>query len=177
MASPYRRAPNPARRATIAAVALSALIALACGRERASSADSARAAAPAPAIVSRAGGAACPRTGHWSSCQVRDRIDRAGLAPFDSVVESGLPALGPKPIIYRVNKAGLAIYIFADSLARLRGARLLDTTRFISSALPLTILTEATVIQNDNLLALLFSKNDHQRERVADALTAGPPQP
>jgi hypothetical protein len=33
------------------------------------------------------------------------------------------------------------------------------------------------VIENDNLLALLFGKNEHQRERVSDALTAGPPQP
>ena len=36
---------------------------------------------------------------------------------------------------------------------------------------------EATAIENDNLLALLFSRNEQQRERVADALTAGPPQP
>jgi hypothetical protein len=33
------------------------------------------------------------------------------------------------------------------------------------------------VIENDNLLALLFSKNEQQIERVSDALTAGPPQP
>ena len=34
---------------------------------------------------------------------------------------------------------------------------------------------ETTAIQNDNLLALLFSRNEQQRERVSDALTAGPP--
>jgi hypothetical protein len=28
-----------------------------------------------------------------------------------------------------------------------------------------------------NLLAVLRSRNDHQRERVSDALSAGPPQP
>ena len=149
----------------------------ACARERAASADSAHAAAVGPSVVRVAGVAACPRTGHWTSCQVRDRIDRAGLAPFDSVVESGLPALGPKPIVYRVNRAGLAIYLFADSVTRARAGRLLDTARFVSSALPLTPRSEGTVIENDNLLALLFGKNDHQRDRVADALTAGPPQP
>ena len=37
--------------------------------------------------------------------------------------------------------------------------------------------SETTVIQSDNVLVLLFSKNEHQRERVADAITAGPPQP
>jgi hypothetical protein len=32
------------------------------------------------------------------------------------------------------------------------------------------------LIRNANLLAILHSRNDHQRERVSDALTAGPPQ-
>jgi 3-methyladenine DNA glycosylase Mpg len=35
---------------------------------------------------------------------------------------------------------------------------------------------EATLIRSANLLAILRSLNDRQRERVADALTAGPPQ-
>jgi hypothetical protein len=36
---------------------------------------------------------------------------------------------------------------------------------------------ETTAIQNDNLLALLFSRSEQQRERVSDAFMAGPPQP
>jgi hypothetical protein len=36
---------------------------------------------------------------------------------------------------------------------------------------------ETTAIQSDTLLALLFSRSEQQRERVSDALTAGPPQP
>ena len=72
--------------------------------------------------------------------------------------------------------AVFAIYLFADSSARARAAAQLDTIRFVGASAPLTIRSEATVIQNDNLLALLFSKNDHQRERVSDALMAGPPQ-
>jgi hypothetical protein len=48
---------------------------------------------------------------------------------------------------------------------------------FVAADRPLTMLSKATVIQNDNLLALLFSKNDQQRERVSDALMAGAPQP
>jgi hypothetical protein len=151
----------------------------ACAGERAPRVDSATASRGSPTPAASAGGTArqplCPRTGHWAVCHVRERIDRAGLAPFDSVI-AGLPALGPTPVTYRVNKSGLAIYLFADSTARARAARLLDTVRFVGSGDPLTIRSEATVIQNDNLLALLFSKNDHQRERVSDALMAGPPQ-
>jgi hypothetical protein len=150
----------------------------ACGRDKVQSADSVAATqAPAAAAAGAAPAPACPRTGHWLACAVRYRIDRAGLAPHDSSVNDGLPALGPKPLVYRVGKAGLAVYLFSDSMARARAARLLDTTKFIPYAHDLTVQSEATVIENDNLLALLFSKNDHQRERVSDALTAGPPQP
>jgi hypothetical protein len=150
----------------------------ACGHDKAKSAD-ASSAAPAAAVsaTGAAPGPACPRTGHWIACAVRYRIDRAGLAPHDSVANDGLPALGPTPLVYRVGRAGLAVYLFSDSLARARATRLLDTTKFIPYAHELTVRSEATVIENDNLLALLFSKNDHQRERVSDALTAGPPQP
>lgn len=167
-------------RATRHAVLLAAhALASACGRERAPRADSASSVTAAASTSSGAGGGArkplCPGNGHWAACSVRERIDRAGLAPFDSVI-TGLPALGPAPLTLRVNKAGLAIYLFADSAARARAAAQLDTIRFVASSAPLTVRSEATVIQNDNLLALLFSKNDHQRERVADALMAGPPQ-
>ena len=108
---------------------------------------------------------------------MHERIDRAGLAPRDTTTLGELPTLDAKPILYRVGRAGLAVYLFADSAARIRASRTLDTTKYVSNTQPMTILSEATVIQNDNLLALLFTKNDHQRERVADALTAGPPQP
>ena len=40
-----------------------------------------------------------------------------------------------------------------------------------------TIKRERTLIENANLVGLLTSLNSHQRERVSDALTAGPPQP
>jgi hypothetical protein len=159
---------------------LAALVLLigACGRDHAA-ADSAKASA-APSIARTAAPSqapACPRTGHWIACQVRYRIDRAGLAPHDSTSSGDLPALGPAPAVYRIGKAVLAVYLFDDSLARRGAGKKLDTTTYVAQSHPLTILSKATVIENDNLLALLFSKNEHQRERVSDALTAGPPQP
>ena len=81
------------------------------------------------------------------------------------------------PIIYQVGSAGLAVYLFPDTGARARAVRSLDTARFIAPARALSMRGEATAIQSDNLLALLFSRNEQQRERVSDALTAGPPQP
>jgi hypothetical protein len=167
------------------------LAATACGRERAggheagvgdsSAATSGTAAGAMGAARGSSGGPAgdCPRTGHWSACQVRRRLEQAGLAPqpTDTLKDLHLPAVGAAPAVYTVGTAPLAIYLFADSSSRNRAARGLDTTRFIPQSRELSIRGEATAIQNDNLLAILFSRRDQQRERVADALSAGPPQP
>ena len=107
---------------------------------------------------------------------MRERLIRSGLAPRDTTREA-LPALGPAPVVYRLGKGGLAVYIFNDSASRSRAARSLDTVKYVRAASGPTMLSQATVIENDNLLGLLFSKNEQPVERVSDALTAGAPQP
>ena len=82
-----------------------------------------------------------------------------------------------KPTILTLGNAGLAYYLYADTVARHAAAKGLDSTRFIPQTSPVSMKSETTLIQSDNVLVLLFSKNEHQRERVADAITAGPPQP
>jgi hypothetical protein len=166
----------------VRAASLAAVVALtgACrGGERTPAADSAaktETAAPAASALAGASKPACERTGHWIPCQVRQRLERSGLAPRDTSAKD-LPALGPTPAVFRVGKGSLAVYLFADSATRARAATKLDTVTFVGAERPLTMLSRATVIENDNLLALLFSKNEQQRERVSDALMAGPPQP
>jgi hypothetical protein len=150
--------------------------AAACGGGRAPAQDTAAAAAAASPAAGAGGRPACPKTGHWNACQVRARLEQAGVAPRPSDPIPDLPAVGPAPTVYLVGSAGLAVYLFPDTAARRRAARALDTTRFIGPSAALTMRGEATAIENDNLLALLFSRNDRQRERVSDALTAGPPQ-
>ena len=165
----------------VRAASLAAVVALsgACRGERAPAADSAakaQAAAPATAARPSASKSACERTGHWIPCQVRQRLERSGLAPRDTTA-TDQPSLGPAPTVFRVGKGSLAVYLFADSTARAHAATKLDTVTFVGTEHPLTMLSKATVIQNDNLLALLYTKNEQQRERVSDALMAGPPQP
>ncbi len=172
-----------ARRVRAAGLAAAIALAGACrGGERGGT-PAADSAAGTPAVASGAASAtpgagkpACERTGHWIPCQVRQRLERSGLAPRDSNAK-GQPELGPSPTVFRVGKGSLAVYLFADSVARARAATKLDTVTFVGTEHPLTMLSRATVIQNDNLLALLYSKNEQQRERVSDALMAGPPQP
>jgi hypothetical protein len=157
----------------IRATAFAALAAVACSKGARARPDSATAAA-APAAA--AGATACPNTGHWSPCQVKKRLEQSGVAPRDSAL-ADLPAVGPAPITYAVGTSALAVYLFPDTIARARARRTLDTTKFVAPSQGLTIRHEATAIENDNLLALLFTQRDQQRERVSDALMAGPPQP
>jgi hypothetical protein len=166
----------PARHAgTLALLTLT----FACGRDRTPVADSTTATSggePA-STVGVSTKPTCPGTGHWSQCAVLKRLEAAGVAPQMTASLSDLPELEVHPTLYMVGRSGLAIYLFADSTARARAARSLDTTRYISAARELSMRGETTAIQNDNLLALLFSRSEQQRERVSDALTAGPPQP
>ena len=76
-----------------------------------------------------------------------------------------------------LGNAELDVFIFADPASRQRGESELDRTKFIEATDEPTLRGEATLIRNANLLAVLRSRNDHQRERVSDALSAGPPQP
>lgn len=160
-------------------VAMLALAPAACGRDHAATSDSQTLAAATDAASSAAPGvvgADCPRTGHWTPCQVKLRLSQSGLAPRDSVLED-LPSLGPPPKVYVLGTNGLAVYLFPDSTTRHRAAATLDSTKFIAASSSLTMRHEATAVQNDNLLAILFSQREQQRERVSDALRAGAPQP
>jgi hypothetical protein len=162
-------------------VATLVLLALpvACTRDRAPVAESATASAAADPVSATtvAGKPTCPGTGRWTPCAVLKRLEAAGVAPRKTEELPDLPALGVTPILYMVGRSGLAVYLFADSRARQRAGLTLDTTRYISAARELSMRGETTAIQNDNLLALLFSRSEQQRERVSDALMAGPPQP
>ena len=148
----------------------------ACSKPAEAPAD-AGARAAAAAVSSRAGTPACPKTGQWTECQVFARLGQAGVAPRRGGTLAELPPVGATPALYTIGTTGLAVYLYPDSLARARAARTLDPLHFIAPSASLTMRGEATAIQNGNLLALLFSRIDQQRERVSDAFMAGAPQP
>jgi hypothetical protein len=164
------------RRAVLAALLAASP---ACDRDAVPAHDSTVAVASGAAIARVATAGAkpdCPRTGHWSPCQVKIRLEQAGAAPRPGT-RASLPKLGVAPTVYLVGNAELALYLFPDPASRARAARALDSTQFVSPATALSMRGEATAIQSDNLLALLFTRREQQRERVSDALSAGPPMP
>jgi hypothetical protein len=121
---------------------------------------------------------ACPATGRWALCSVMERLDRAGLAPRrDSTdAEVRLAPLTPVGTRLRVGAAELDVFLYGDAPAREKDEARLDKSKFIEAAADPTLRGEATLIRNGNLLAILRSRSNHQRERVSDAITAGPPQ-
>jgi hypothetical protein len=136
--------------------------------------------APPPATVAApTDGKACPQTGAWAECSVLYRLERAGLAPkIDSTAKPAEQALGGTPLMLKIGlSAQLEVHLFPDSTARLAAASKLDRKEFVSGTAPQTIKRERTLIESANLIGLLTSINAHQRERVSDALLAGPPQP
>ncbi len=161
-----------------AAAIVAAMLLAGCGREKGAKADSSSATAVSEASAPQAMSGSCPRTGHWGDCQLRARLGESGLAPRSTSDKVGdLPQLPVQPTTLLLGNAGLAFYLFPDTLVRRRAAATLDTAKFIPQTRPVSMKAETTLIENDNVLVLLFSKNEHQRERVADAITAGPPQP
>jgi hypothetical protein len=122
--------------------------------------------------------AACPANGAWSECSVFDRLDHAGLAPRrdSSTGKITLPPLTVAGARYLLGSAELEVFIYPDASARQHDEARLDRTKYIEETDEPTLRGEATLIRNANLLAILKSRNDHQRERVSDALSAGPPQ-
>lgn len=157
-------------------VAMLALLCIGCRSKEPSGDAMTAGASSAPASGGAGAKPACPRTGHWTECLVFARLEQSGVAPRREGALPGLPALGTRPSVYTIGKVGLAVYLFPDSVSRARAARSLDTLHFVPPSAGLTTRGEATAIQNDNLLGLLFSRNDQQRERVSDGLMAGAPQ-
>ncbi|MGH7619308.1 MAG: hypothetical protein ACREPM_18990 [Gemmatimonadaceae bacterium] len=162
----------------LAARALVGLIALAgmaaCGKSDAPPPPPVAAVPPPP--VAR--DSACPANGAWAECSVVYRLERAGLAPkVDSTAKPQDAKLGGQPIVLKIGlTAVLEVHLYTDSAARVAATAALNRAQFVSGTQEQTIKRERTLIESVNLVGLLTSINGHQRERVSDALTAGPPQ-
>jgi hypothetical protein len=106
------------------------------------------------------------------------RLERSGLLPrIDSTDRPKPESLRGSGFVVKIGRtASLDVFLYPDSAARITDERMLDRTELVAPGAPQTIRRERTLIENANLVALLSSLNDHLRERVSDALTAGAPQ-
>jgi hypothetical protein len=136
-------------------------------------------ATPAATDAAPVGGgkAACPATGLWSQCAVVERLDRAGLAPRVDSAHATEPPLIARGTLVHIGRSQLELYVYPDATAREREQARLDRRKYLSGDASIGMETQPTLVTSVNLIGILHSRNDHQRERVFDALTAGPPQP
>jgi hypothetical protein len=148
------------------------------GRPRATATDTRTVDATGTARVGTGAGTKpiCPATGAWQLCSVVERLDRAGLAPRHEPAPVREAPLSAPGVAILLGRSELRIFLYADRAARERDQARLDSTKYVTANAPLSMRAEPTLIASENLLAILRSRSDHQRERVSDALTAGPPQ-
>lgn len=153
------------------------MLLVACAR------DEAKVAADQPVVTGTAAGAAstaaakpaCPASGAWSECAIIQRLERSGLIPLLDSASATEPPLSAKGLLVRLGRAELEVYLYPDVATRERDQAKLDRTRYLAYTAPVAMEAQPTLMSSANALLIFHSRNDHQRERVGDAITAGPP--
>jgi hypothetical protein len=129
------------------------------------------ASAPAP------GDTSCPATGLWARCSVIRSIYRAGLNPHaDSAKDVRESPLSIPGFELPLSRGTVRFFLYADSNSRKRDEMKLDTSLFVSPRKDPS-LRKRTLISAGNMLVLMDVMNTRNRERIANALMAGAPQP
>jgi hypothetical protein len=130
-------------------------------------------AAPAPLP----GDTSCLPTGLWARCSVVKSIERAGLnSHADSAKDVSERPLSVPGFELSVSRGTVRVFLYGDSMSRRRDQARLDTALFVSPAKDPSM-RRRTLVGSGNLLALMDVMNTRNRERIANALMAGAPQP
>jgi hypothetical protein len=164
-----------ARGAVAAAIAVAAA---ACGSQSAAATDSALAqpvvTAPPPEAYDSL--AVCPATGNWHVCTLMYRLKRAGFTVERDTVPVRNPRLAQVGMRLRLARGEMTVFLYPDSTNRRLDERHLDSTTLISPDAG-SVPGRLTMVRSANMLVLSDVRNERLRERVMDALLAGPPQP
>jgi hypothetical protein len=119
----------------------------------------------------------CPVTGLWSQCLLLKRIERMGLTfHVESLSQTTEPHLSIAGRRMPIAHGDISYFIYADTGSRVRDAAKLDSSAFISPSRE-TGIRDRTLIANENLLVIMRVFNGANRERLANAIMGGPPQP
>jgi hypothetical protein len=119
----------------------------------------------------------CPVTGLWTQCILLKRIERMGLTfHAESLAGASEPRLSIEGRRLPIAHGDITFFIYADTGSRSRDEGRLDTTTFIPPSRE-TGIRDRTLIANQNLLVIMKVFNGTNRERLANAIMAGPPQP
>lgn len=130
-----------------------------------------------PSAAPATDSAPCPPTGRWAECSVIERLEKAGLRADTSHPGATEPPLARDGIRITVRSADLELYLYPDRASRERDEARLDRSRYLAAEQPPEPRHKPTLVTSENLLVILDTRNQRQRERITLAITAGPPQP
>jgi hypothetical protein len=129
------------------------------------------AAPPAP------GDTSCPATGYWARCSIIKAIERQGLnSHADSAKDVTESPLSIGGFELALSRGTVRFFVYADSNSRKLDEMRLDTSRFVSPRKDPSM-RKRTLIPVANLIVLMDIMNTRNRERIANAMMAGAPQP
>jgi hypothetical protein len=129
------------------------------------------------AATPAAGDTTCPATGYWARCSIIKSIERAGLnAHAGSLKEITEPPLAIGGFELPLSRGTARFFVYADSASRKRDQAKLDTSLFVSPARNPSM-RKRTLVHVANLIVLMDVMNTRNRERIANAMMAGAPQP
>jgi hypothetical protein len=165
------------RAAPLLAIALGS-----CGGEKTAVSDSAAIAItstpiPRPVVTAQPTGIACEHTGLWAACSLERRLKQSGFVVKNLQQSPARAGFSVKPITYSLGSSRLEVFIYDSEKSLQSDMQTIDTLtvapRGATPAWPST----PVLIRSANLAAVLLTQNQRQAERVALAITAGPPQP
>ena len=130
-----------------------------------------------PAVATRSTGNPCEHTGLWAPCTIERRLKQAGFVVKKLDESPDRAGFTVKPEVYTLGSSRLEVFIYDDEKSLQGDMQAIDTItaapRGVTPAWPSTPI----LIRSANLAAVLLTQNQRQSERVALAITAGPPQP
>jgi hypothetical protein len=130
-----------------------------------------------PAATPSPGDTSCPPTGYWARCSIIKSIERAGLnAHADSAKDVEEAPLSIPGFELPLSRGTARFFVYADSDSRRRDQLKLDTSLFVSPQKDPSP-RKRTLVSVANLLVLMDVMNTRNRERIANAMIAGAPQP
>ena len=131
----------------------------------------AAAAAPAP------GDTSCPSTGYWARCSIIKAIERSGLnSHADSAKDVTDAPLSIPGFELPISRGTVRFFVYADSNSRKLDQLKLDTSLFVSPRKDPSM-RKRTLVTAANLLVIMDIMNTRNRERIANSMMAGAPQP
>jgi hypothetical protein len=137
--------------------------------------DTTRPIAAAP--VAAPGDTSCPATGYWARCSIIKAIERQALnAHADSAKDVTDAPLSITGFELPLSRGSARFFVYADSNSRKLDQLKLDTSLFVSPQKDPSM-RKRTLIPIANLIVLMDIMNTRNRERIANAMMAGAPQP